>query len=229
MNYSYNSSRFPTCHHPATQISYPENEDVCVDCGLVIEKIYVDGFRTVISDEVDLNESRTFLMDIINNANISPGVRFNTEFAFNNLRRERKLSSFKNRELICYCLYRELINQNVPRSPEEISYYAGVHHSVIWKIEKCMEHQSYLSPAHMLQRVGQELDIPITLNPAIISSVFKLEKISCAKPGTILGCAIMILSKKNNLDIDVNIIAESCGVSATSVKTLFKTARFMVG
>lgn len=207
------------CLHEETIESYPDCEIVCLQCGVVLEKILDRSPENLpfIVDEFDVLLMREALTDIVNNIHLPMNCIEPVIAKYKQVRIETNLTKFKNRELLCFVLYNFLIEEGVPRLLHDICRQCHVRASRIWDIQKESNAFADLEPQLLVCRVIDILKIPYHHLDSIKSTITFLDNISCAKPETIAACAIYA-----TVECELSDVCEHCQISKSSVTSLYK-------
>lgn len=208
------------CSHEETTENYPECETVCTLCGLVLQPWEVPMQRIV--DELHFGEAQIFLEDLVHNAHIYEGVVKPTLHSFKMICDDNRLRLFKKEELICFCLFSELLKNNVGRSMNEIAYFGGVDRARIYKIQKVLNHGDELEPENLIARLVDELFLPFSFHSSILNILHELHDITSAKPETKAASAIYLCCQKKQYTIDKTKLCRFACVQWPSVRSLVK-------
>lgn len=206
------------CSHLKTVESHPECETVCIDCGQVLEQGSI--MTEPIIDELHYGEMQAYLEDLVHNAYIYEGAVKPALFMYNILRADSALRNFSKKEIVCYCLFLELIKSDVGRSMTEIAYFGGVCKTRMYKIQSALCNGEELEPRHLLPRIMDELLIPFSFQSPIMNIIDELNHLCSAKPETKVACAIYVYCERKNYEIDKKKICKQCCVQWPSVKSL---------
>lgn len=213
-----------TCPHTQT-IESPECETVCLSCGLVI---HCSGWATrVIVDELYYGEVQTYLEDLIQNAHIYEGIIGPTLHLTRLTRSNPELKTFGIKEIACFCLYSELIKNNVGRTLKEIAYYGGTDAGRLYKIQKQLKNTDELEPCQLLDRIMDETQIPYSFRRRLNQIIDTLSDICSSKPETKVVCAIIICCEEKAHRVDKKELCNHVNVQWPSVRSLIK--RFQQG
>lgn len=208
------------CDHDITIETYPECDIVCVTCASVIDKVY--SSPTEITPGLDLDNAIGELMtDVAYNMHLPLNCINPSKHAFQKHRANVELKKYKNKELACFAVYNELIEQEIPTHLEDICRHFDTTTSRIWNIQKDIDTYADLEPCLLIPRIISELKIPYFLREEITHIVKQLELISTAKPETIAACAVYIVTKKHNY-IPISSICQQCHISISSVLSLYR-------
>jgi transcription initiation factor TFIIIB Brf1 subunit/transcription initiation factor TFIIB len=181
--------------------------------------------RPITIDEIVVGEIRKFLLDLMEHVHVPRGVLEKTVFSYQTFRDNPLLRSFNNRVIAAFALYDMLNQDNTPRTLHEICYYADIKPKAFWNIEKVLNYHNGMDPRSLVSRAVGELSIPFSFCPHIMMSIYMIERISCAKPSTILACAINIARVKYDLQISLSEISQVCAISESSIKTLYNRVK----
>lgn len=206
-----------SCSHQNTVESYPEQENVCLDCGLVLDNILLDG---MIVDELHYGDLQTFLENVTHNAHIFSGIIQPVMFLFMNISKDPRVKNFRKHELLCYCLFEELLRHNTGRSVRELAFFCEVDSGKIWKIQSILNNGMELSAEHLVVRICDELNVPFSFHASICNILNELDIMSSSKPETKLAAALLIHCERKDFPLKKNNVCNACGVKWTSVRTL---------
>lgn len=209
-----------SCLHEKTAENYPECETVCTLCSLVLQPWEVLPHPIV--DELHYGELQVYLEDLVHNSHIYEGVVKPVLHYYQLIRDNEKLRTFRGREILCYCLFSELLKNNVGRSMNEIAYFGDVNKTRLYKIQKLLSDTYELEPEDLLMRLMDEMKIPFSFHSRITHILQELHKLSSSKPETKAACAILLCCDNKNFSIDKRELCRQVGVQWPSVRTLLK-------
>ena len=211
------------CLHSATIIT-AEDEIVCEECGLVLEKNYA-----VVPSQYPIDEYKDFamrekLMDVCYNAHIPVVLVDSTLQFYDTIRQDLKLKSFSCQTLLAFALYKSLIHEKISRPPTEICGYFGTSAKNFSSIDQLLNEDSFTTSGELMERYASELRIPWKYHQEIRNYILKLENISCARPETVIGCAFMLAHEKFFFQdrLTFSKVSLTCGISISAIKSLRK-------
>jgi hypothetical protein len=215
------------CHHSSIEITYPEDECVCTQCGMVTDKNYFDTCNIVI-DELEDCEIRNRLTNIMINIHIPLGILDLTMFTYRQFRCDERLSKFKNIIIAIFALYDILNTEGITRSEHELCYVADIDPHKLWCIQKILGYESRATSSSFIERMSVELNFPFFLQNDELDLVDRIKETSYSKPGTVIACSFYKVIQDRQLEIEITKICQAASVSKTSVINLYKQIQNIV-
>lgn len=213
------------CLHTRTVITQ-EDESVCIECGVVTEKMYeYSNYIPVSIDECENDIMKDFLLDICHNHHIPPSLAPNILQQYKEQLTDERLKQYSRNELLAYATFTQLIDNGISRTPIEVAYYYQINHLRLWRIGLSQSRVDRVNSRDLLSRYGDELRLPYNLNPDILAVIHQMESFTCAKPETVVASAIHVVIEKGEVTSlthspTLREIANVCNVSTTSVRSL---------
>lgn len=211
------------CVHSATTLTQ-EDEIVCEECGLVLDKNY-----SVVPYQFPIDEYKDFAMrekvlDVCYNAHIPIVLVDPTLQFYDSIRQDVKLKKFSCQTLLAFALYKSLINEKISRPPAEICGFFGITAKHFNSIDQLLNENSFTTSGEIMERYAVELNIPWKYHQEIRNFIEKLEDISCARPETVIGCAFMLAHEKFFFEdrLTFSKVSMTCGISISAIKSLRK-------
>ena len=201
---------------------------MCIECGVVIEKMYeYTNYTPVNIDECENDITKDFLLDICHNHHIPLSLAPNILQQYKEKLADERLKQYSRNELLAYATFTQLIDNGISRTPIEVGYYYQVNHLCLWRIGLSQSKVDRVNTRDLLSRYGDELRLPYNINPDILLVIQKMESFTCAKPETVVASAIHVVSEKRKISSSIQWptlaeIAHVCNVSTTSVRSLTK-------
>ena len=196
-----------------------EGEIVCLDCGTVLYQEFDMPFVVDELQDVALRES---LLDIFERAHIPIGILDLVIHKYNTLKSSNECKNESKKLLLAHAVNYILTKEGIPRGPLEMSMHFDVSPGALWKLERKLSYGDNLETVQTLSRFMAELQVPYHHLEEIADNVKEIELVSCAKPETVAACAIYTLQKKGVLSLALSKIANVCGTSEQSVRSLYK-------
>lgn len=216
------------CNHLQTVENEREGESVCVDCGLVLEPLYIEETfgKTEIQNYFDTTV--LFITDVCKNACISDGVIPQAFSSYKKLRQELH-SKFRDKDIAAYAIYETLNRLEIPRTAEEIQHFSGVKLKDIWLIEANVTVKTVLSEASSyVNRCCNLLSIEYHDQLFIRKAVNALQ--NCSQVGSLkttccVAVVIYLATKRCCIVLTLKQICEACGISTTSIHRILRKMR----
>lgn len=117
-----------------------DSEVICVDCGKVLGAIFLPSFKQE-TESYPLKgeeDQDTFMKDLCDRAHIPPCVIDQAEQYRDDVLRSQLWGKFNNQELSAYAVQEILCRFKMPRSPQEIAYFANIKVATLRKIEQSL-------------------------------------------------------------------------------------------
>jgi len=213
------------CDHLSTVVT-SEDEEVCIDCGVIISKHYQANPNVRPLFEVNEHYLQNKLLDVCFNMHVPIIIVDNTMKMFQDLKKLETLKNFSEDSILVYALYNCLIKENVTRSAAEVSYFFGTNPKIINSINELLNQDSIVTSKEIAERYLAEMEIPWASHSKIFDMIEELEEISSAKPETIIACSVSVLVDENAFRkrsrLTVPQIGRICGVSPSAIRALKK-------
>ena len=150
------------CKHKNEKIKNAENELICIECGLVIEKLLIsnedifEGRKKTVHEVMmdieksnfyndDVKEIYFYLYDLCNSFHLPPCLISKVVTLFRKFKQKFEMANIslygpKNKHLLlALCFYRTCITENCQRTPEEIIRYFEISKKKFYDFEQKLE------------------------------------------------------------------------------------------
>jgi hypothetical protein len=224
------------CNHSETVISL-EDEEVCLHCGLVIDKLYTDiktetkniiFFKKEIKEQNN-NKILNFILDICENIHIQRNVSLSAFERYKTFKGQI-VKKVTDENLAIYSIYETLKDYEIPRTADEIAYFANVDKSKLWSIQSCIRGKKKISnPQQYTERFTKQLGLDFYDNQTVLMLVNKLSlEIGNVKSSCLIALSIYLYNKHNCYSSKLNkmtlkYICQVCSISTTSVHRLLRS------
>ena len=226
-NSSTKSLSYSQCLHSKTVDDDIEGSCVCLECGLVLEPLFLHNFIPA-KCSLDFCEIRAFLTDVCANAAMPEYIISYTYQYFKSLSNDYaiKEKKFNKKAIAAYALYETLCRHKIPRTIAEIEYFTGVTSNVIWNIETSLTISETLSyPQDFVERFCTLLKIKFCHTKIIKRIVGNMSGMGNIRPKCVVAAVIYMYCKQKNLKMSMKKICEVCFVSTGNMYKIIKNLR----
>ena len=209
-----------------------EGHAVCVECGLVMEPIYLhppentNDVKIPLSKNTDEKEGE--LLTLCDKLQLCSNVAGKVLEAWEPVKKWRAGSKkheekHSKRGLMAMVVYQSLIEQNIPRPISHICQEAGVHPKIVWHWTKMYyqkndkNSEKMADPLEMCEYFLKPLNLSFQDLKKIKKMVSCYETLSFAPKTLMAACAYAFLKKKQERKYSIQTIAKLLGVSVMSV------------
>jgi transcription initiation factor TFIIIB Brf1 subunit/transcription initiation factor TFIIB len=212
------------CQHSKTIDNDREGECVCLDCGLVLERLYMSNDnRQSLDCETSLLSIYNFISNVCANGCISENMVLHS---FNTLKKVKKQleKKFKDEVIAAYAIYETLNIFGIPRCASEIHFFSGVSIKQIWKVERCLIITKSLNdPTQYVDRYCSELDGLVYFDNNIIKGIVgNMYGMGGVKSNCLVAVVIYLYCKEKERKISLKKICKICKISTTSVHRVIR-------
>ena len=211
-----------TCTHQDVYDDHHTAESVCIQCGLVLEKLYTaDGNEPPDYFPEERNERKIFdfIKDICANAFFPKNIVLHAFNIFKKMKKEVKGKKFSDEAIAAFSIYNALHELETPRTPEEIEMFSGV------AIGKIFEIAGYLNtttisndPTRYVDRYCNQLDLEYYDSNIIRVIVGNMYGMGNVKSNSLIATVIRLYCvEKQRKKIKLINICKVCRVSPASV------------
>lgn len=202
------------CSHENEIIDSREGTIVCTDCGLIKDQFYFEEPKLYFRTSLNL-EYENYIKDIFDKLNI-PFIHIDeiiTKFKIANPKNNKK------QFLICIIL-EVLNNYSIPISIGDISNLTEYDPSDIFKRQQ-NDSKIILPLKESMERFCKLLKLTFQ-DYQLIYKYYESHERTGHQPLTIIASFIYDHVKKNSIDLDINQICETIGISKVSVLRFYK-------
>ncbi len=212
------------CDHPQVIEDYHEGTTVCTHCGLVLDVIRLPSYRSEKNYDFEKKlNTQGFLENVCEKAGIPHSILEYTAWYATNIENQLKHEKIVKNGIISFALYETLLRFQIPRSPQEISFFTGIPTSTLWFIEKKLSSSVIKSsPQDYVERFTSLLGLDYTHNSTIKTIVSNLYGMGDVRPACLIAVVIHLFCKEKKIKKTVKEICESCGVSSASMYKIMK-------
>lgn len=204
------------CPHLNEIDDFRNGDVICVDCGLIIDKIYVTSFVSCPESDSPSFE-KEYILEILNRLNIPYTYSDKILQKFNDLSRKEKNCNRKL-EILSYSVYEILNEYNIPISLKDICSVSGISTDKLFSKQHCATTVP-LSPTLEKYCLMMNLSYQDFIK---IEQKLPCELESGHNPLTIIGSLIYKYSKENNLNLSIKHIANTLSISVVSIQRFLK-------
>jgi len=210
-----------SCDHSKTIDNHEDGEEVCILCGLVLDRIYEMQFAEPCAEMYSYSDTYEWIENICKNNNI-PEVLI--DYSFDCFKKFQVLArKFKDSHVAAYAVYESLKRFNIPRAPEEIEQMTGIAKSDLWKIERELFYCStFAHPKQFVSRYCSYMYIPFYHVRVIEDIVSFMVGFTNVKPCVLIATCIFLYSNEMNMKLSLKRICEVCNVSSSNVMKVVK-------
>jgi len=204
------------CSHSNTVDNYSDGDQVCTDCGLVLEQLYTNAAFPISEKKPMINN---FIADVCMNACIAQSV---SDYAISYFETLKKIlgSKYKDEAIAAYAIYEALNRQEVPRTAQEIEHFTGVKLKKLFKIEASLSLPDTLNenPSDYVTRYCALLALDYSAQTVIQTMVKELQDtLGNLKCNCLVAVIIHLYCRYHDKKISLKSICNICCISATSV------------
>lgn len=221
------------CTHSNTVDDERVADVVCIDCGLVMERLLT---LNAVSGKESLHVNRSceekweqYFHDICDANMINDGTAKVAACEFRKMKRigKKKLRGFHDKSIAAYSMYVAALKEGAGRAPEEVSCLTGISTSTLCKMEGIFPTQPQLSNAcNFLPRLSFFLDLEWRDQQVILEWNNRLTVADGYRPKTVIATLILIYCiQQKRLDPTIKRISEVCGASTSAMKKLMPTLK----
>lgn len=239
MSYFLNFNR--TCSHVNRIDDIVNGFEVCTDCGLVMEQIFLPHEAYSISSKtsdhyVDKVNKKDILHistfdNILQKCNIyDSNVEKKINKKFQSILKAYPKKNKHDETLIVLCVYLGLIEAEIPRPLKHLCQCTKVDEQSVWKHMKTFD--CFFNPHLMVEYFLSPLDLSFKDLTKIKENVKLLERLITCSPRTIIAaCAYTFLRKKEmnhlgkKIDVSISMISKKLNVSAMAISRCLKKLR----
>jgi transcription initiation factor TFIIIB Brf1 subunit/transcription initiation factor TFIIB len=225
--YSRSAASVPNdaCNHTKTINDDREGELICLDCGLVLEKIFENDSVLVVTQMEQTNlKIREFILDVCENACIQKNIAHGAFDYFTKISKKVAVSKFKDVHLASYAIYEMLNRFSSPRTAEEIEFYTGTPVNKLWVIQSHLNFtQTLNNPKDYIERFCSLLDLEFSHLKRVTTIVSELSKnVGCVKSNCLIAAAIRLYCNECKIPRTLKLICNICSISPASVHRLVR-------
>lgn len=218
------------CTHSETIDDDREGECVCLQCGLVLEKIYqTQKYEATpfVDSQNDTSEINKFLQDVGAHANIPQSLLQYAECYFQKIKKQLDgMKKFKDKEMASYALLETLSRHKVPRPAQEISFFTTTETTKLFAVETALNIRETLShPLDYSDRFCALLGLSFWDSKMIKGIVFNMFGLGNVRPQTVVALVIYLYCIEKNISMSLTEICEVCSVSSTNIYKLSRNLK----
>ena len=206
-----------SCNHKNEIISQRDGDIVCLDCGLVIDKYYVESYKIDKTDIVN-NFEKNFVLEMLERLNVPKSF---SHYVFKNIFNSK--IKRKSESLLSGIIYNTLVELKVPFSMKDISGVTGISTKEIFKEEKKnkdLKNVVIIDLFEILERACSKLNLNYKDYTLIKEAINKTN--SGFNPSTVIAAHIYLYCKEKNIKILLKDISSVTGISCMSIKRYIK-------
>lgn len=217
------------CSHEKTIDDDREGFCVCLQCGLVLEPIYQQGWsceaKPLHLSPREEDEADTFLRDVGSRAEIPQGIVESSLSYFRKIRQQLSPHKrrFNRRDVASYALYETLSREGASRTKREIGFYTGCNVAKLWDVESSLDLEDTLEdPGDYIGRFCFLLgikNIEIAKIRSVLSDWTFLEGVT---PQCAAAASIFWFCSENKKQMTLKRVCEACDVSSANISSIIK-------
>ena len=211
-----------------------EGHAVCVECGLVMEPIYLhppgetNDVQIPLMKNIDEKDEGD-LLTLCDKLQLCPNVTRKVLEAWEPVKKwhagsKKHEEKHSKRGLMVMVVYQSLIEQNIPRPISHLCQEAGLHPKTVWHWTKMYyqkndkDSEKMADPLEMCEYFLKPLNLSFRDIKEIKKMVSRYETLSFAPKTLMTACAYVFLRrKKEKSEYSIQKIAKLLGVSVMSV------------
>lgn len=214
------------CTHEKTIDDDRDGYCVCIQCGLVLEPIYLETnpYRGVfVNPSLWEEDASIFLRDVCSHAEIPNGIR---ELALTYFQRIKKRLAARRpkfgwKELAAYSLYETLSREDASRTKKEIGFFTGCQIAKLWDVESALNLEDTLENAcDYLDRFCCLLDLTSTEAAKIRHELISWHFLDGVTAQCAAAVAIHWFCVENKKNISLKRICDACDVSPANISSI---------
>lgn len=183
-----------TCKHGRTTDDEFAGDIICVECGLVLQRLldisYASPAKVIDPDKKKREEK---FLDACDANMMNEGLSKIANQRFETFRKDAAAASFGDDELAAFSLYYAALEEGAGRPPAEISAYMHVDVSAVYRLEGIFQPPlQTVSPTSFLPRYCSQLGIGWQREKEIASFCKKVTSLDGRDPRTIAAAAIFL-------------------------------------
>lgn len=207
-----------SCSHEYEIINEREGDIVCGDCGLVIDKYYIQNDKIEKTEHENFFE-KNFVFEMLERLNVPKSF---ASYIFKNILNTK--IKRKSETILSAIIYNTLIELKIPFTMKDISGVTGISTKEIFKEEKKKNKESknvvIIDWSEILERACSKLNLKYKDYTLIKEDVIK--KNSGFNPSTVISAHIYLYCKEKNIKISLKEISTVTGISCMSIKRYIK-------
>ena len=214
------------CDHSQILTDYHTSEDICKNCGLVLQSRIPFEFLNASIDSNEENLKMTdfdFIAELVSRMHLPSKIIGLTLEEKENCLKQKSIhkKGFKDDEILTYMLYKMLKVHGIPKSMKEIQIHSGVNSKTIWRIESFFGDENVqLKPFDLIlskYTMFEDLKFQDLKNLQYISEGLGFLNFN---PNTIACWIIYVYLKVNHNRIPIHKISELFCINSKSVTRL---------
>ena len=207
------------CLHNNTIDDEKSGDNICLSCGLVLDKIFKDSNQKYRAyDAPSYINIREFIYDVCENGTVAKSTAVYAYHYFESIKPLLAPCNFKDKLLASYAIYYALNKHHTPRTPEEVQYFTGCNAADLWHVEgKLSLLDTNNSPLEYVNRFASLLGLSYYDMKCIKHLIMELHDFPSLRPQTVVAVITHLYCKHQKKKISVSQIASVCQVSTTNI------------
>ena len=220
------------CNHMRTVEDHNTGDTVCTACGLCIGPVFAPSYRDAIRSgpvhSTDNSYIRDLILDICEHLDMPTSQADYACWIYKTIIPQLFGSKWSNARwsttVAAYAVFESSVRHQSPRTPQEVSFFAGVTTTDLWAVERSLSSNvDDAKPSEYVSRYCDWLGLRhFPYQSAIKEIVDNMYGMRDSRSSCIVACVIFLFSKEHDLKLSMKTVCETCAVSASSVQNLMK-------